>query len=154
MYNAYAKKYPVLAEDLYTNVEVFPVSFANHLGATVHAIWDTGASQTVITHRLMSRLNLISIDKDWVYGVNSEQEVDVVAVAIQLPNGLLIPDIRVYVCDIPSPTDMLLGMDIIQMGDFHISNIGGCTLFSFVTPPLPEPFDLSKEADALNNQVV
>jgi hypothetical protein len=28
-------------------------------------------------------------------------------------------------------------MDIIQLGDFHISNTGNRTLFSFVIPPLP-----------------
>ena len=49
--------------------------------------------------------------------------------------------------------DLLIGMDIIQLGDFHISNTGGHTLFSFVVPPLPEQFDLTKKADVLNNQV-
>jgi hypothetical protein len=43
-------------------------------------------------------------------------------------------------------------MDIIQLGDFHISNTGSRTLFSFVIPPLPEQFDLTRKADALNNQ--
>jgi len=154
MYNAFAKKYPALAPCLYTDIEVFPAPFASHKGATVHAIWDTGAIRTVITKRLMSQLNLFSIDKKWVHGVNSNEEVDVVMVSIKLPYGLLIPNIRVYVCKLPSSIDLLLGMDIIKMGDFHISNTEESTLFSFVTPPLPEPFDLSKEADALNNQVV
>jgi len=152
MYNAFAKKYPVIVPGLYTDIEVFPKSSVGHEGATVCAIWDTGANRTVITHRLMSSLNLISVDNDWVHGVNSKQEVDIVAIAVKLPNGLLIPDIRVYVCDLPTPIDLLLGMDIIQIGDFHISNTGGSTLFSFVTPSLPKPFDLSREADILNNQ--
>jgi predicted aspartyl protease len=117
----------------------------------VYAIWDTGASQTVITHRLMSKLNLIPIETKEVYGINSKQTVDVVLISIKLPNGLLIPDIRVFVCDIPSPIDMLIGMDIIQRGDLHISNTGNRTLFSFVIPSLPEQFDLTQKADALNN---
>jgi hypothetical protein len=44
-------------------------------------------------------------------------------------------------------------MDVIQMGDLHISNTGGYTLFSFVIPPLPKQLDLAQEADALNNPV-
>ncbi|MCL1931167.1 MAG: retropepsin-like domain-containing protein [Treponema sp.] len=152
MYNAFAKKYPALALDLNTDIEVFPVSSLNHQGTTVYAIWDTGASQTVITHRLMSHLNLIPIETKLVHGINSKQMVDVVAISLKLPNGLLIPDIRVFVCDIPSPIDLLIGMDIIQLGDFHISNTGGRTLFSFVVPPLPEQFDLTQEADVLNNK--
>jgi len=154
MYNAFAKKYPALAPDLNTDIEVFPVSSVNHQGTTAYAIWDTGASQTVITHRLMSHLNLIPIETKLVYGVNSKQLVDVVAISIKLPNGFLIPDVRVFVCDIPSPIDLLIGMDVIQLGDLHISNIGGHTLFSFVIPPLPKQFDLAKEADALNNPVL
>ncbi len=153
MYNAFAKKYPALTPDLNTDIEVYPVSSVNHQGTTAYAIWDTGASQTVITHRLMSRLNLIPIETKLVYGVNSKQLVDVVAISIKLPNGFLIPNIRVFVCDIPSPIDLLIGMDVIQLGDLHISNTGGHTLFSFVTPPLPQQFDLAQEADALNNPV-
>jgi hypothetical protein len=153
MYNAFVKKYPALAQDLNTDIEVYPVSSVSHQGTTVYAIWDTGASQTVITHRLISQLNLIPIETKLVHGVNSKQLVDVVAISIKLPNGFLIPDIRVFVCDIPSPIDLLIGMDIIQLGDLHISNTGGHTLFSFVIPPLPEQFDLTKEADALNNPV-
>ena len=154
MYNAFVKKYPALAPDLNTDIEVFPVSSTvSRQGTTVYAIWDTGASQTVITHRLMSHLNLIPIETKLVHGINSKQLVDVVAISIKLPNGFLIPDIRVFVCDIPSPIDILIGMDIIQLGDLHISNTGGQTLFSFVIPPLPEQFDLAQEADALNNPV-
>jgi len=151
MYNAFVKKYPSLAFDLHTDIEVFPVSSVSHQGTTAYAIWDTGASQTVITHRLMSQLHLIPIETKLVHGVNSKQLVDVVAISIKLPNGYLIPDIRVFVCDIPSPIDILIGMDIIHLGDLHISNTGGHTLFSFVIPPLPEQYDLTQQADALNN---
>jgi hypothetical protein len=133
MYNAFVKKYPALAPDLNTDIEVFPVSSVSHQGTTVYAIWDTGASQTVITHRLMSNLNLIPIETKLVHGVNSKQLVDVVAISIKLPNGFLIPDIRVFVCDIPSPIDLLIGMDIIQLGDLHISNTGGHTVNTFTS---------------------
>ena len=150
MYKAFAKEYHSIAEDLNTDVEVFPVSSASSQGTTVYAIWDTGASQTVITHRIMSHLNLTPIATEIVYGINSQQMVDVVAISIKLPNGLLIPDIRVFVCDIPSPIDMLIGMDVIQRGDFHISNTGGRTLFSFVIPSLPEQLNLAQKADVMN----
>jgi hypothetical protein len=41
-------------------------------------------------------------------------------------------------------------MDIIQLGDFHISNAGDKSLFSFVIPPLPTSFSLAAEADKLD----
>jgi hypothetical protein len=52
MYNAFVKKYPALALDLNTDIEVFPVSSVNHQGTTAYAIWDTGASQTVIRFKV------------------------------------------------------------------------------------------------------
>jgi hypothetical protein len=99
----------------------------------------------------MSLLYLIPIETKVVHGIKSKQTIVAVAISIKLPNGLLISDIRVFVCDIPSPIDMLTGMDIIQLGNFHISNTGNHTFFSFVIPSLPEQFDLTQKADALNN---
>jgi len=49
MYNAFAKKYPSLASDLNTDIEVFPVSSVTHQGTNVYAIWDTGASEFDLT---------------------------------------------------------------------------------------------------------
>lgn len=59
---------------------------------------------------------------------------------------------RAFICDLPYSVNILIGMDIIQLGDFHISNAGGKTLFSFVIPSLPTPFSLAEEADKLNSQ--
>jgi hypothetical protein len=73
-----------------------------------------------------------------------------VDLAIKLPNNLFIPDKRAFICDLPDSINILIGMDIIQLGDFHISNAGGKTRFNFVIPPLPEPFSLAAEADRLN----
>jgi hypothetical protein len=102
MYYAFAQEYPSPAADLNTHVEIFPVSSAApDRGTAVYAIWDTGASQTVITHSLMIRLGLIPIETELVHGINSKQVVDVVVISIKLPNGLLIPDVRVFVFDIP-----------------------------------------------------
>jgi hypothetical protein len=42
-------------------------------------------------------------------------------------------------------------MDIIQLGDFCISNVGGKTNFSFVIPSLPVSYNLAEEADKLNS---
>jgi hypothetical protein len=42
-------------------------------------------------------------------------------------------------------------MDIIQLGDFHISNADGKTRFSFVIPSLPQTYSLAEEADRLNS---
>jgi predicted aspartyl protease len=114
------------------------------------AVWDTGATRTFINRRLSEKLNLIPIEFQSVVGVNGSQMAGLVVLAIKLPNGLFIPDKRTFICDLPNSVNILIGMDIIQLGDFHISNAGNKTLFSFVIPSLPTSFNLAEEADKLN----
>jgi predicted aspartyl protease len=116
----------------------------------ISAVWDTGATKTFINRQLSTKLNLIPIESQLVVGANGTQMAGLVDLAVKLPNGLFIPDKRAFICDLPDSINILIGMDIIQLGDFHISNAGGKTLFSFVIPSLPDPFSLSSEADRLN----
>jgi hypothetical protein len=98
--------------------------------------------------------NLIPIASEVVSGVGGPQIIEVVRLAIKLPNDLYISSKRIGVCNMQSAynIDMLIGMDIIQLGDFHISNKGGKTRFSFVIPPLPNVYSLTVEAAKLNER--
>ncbi|GHT97001.1 hypothetical protein FACS1894142_0390 [Spirochaetia bacterium] len=154
-YYAFEQRYPFQTEYLVSEVEVFPHPTKNpHNSAIVRAKWDTGANHTVISVGLMERLNIIPIDTEVISGVGGSQVVDVVRLAIKLPNDLFISSQHIGVCSINSAQkiDILIGMDIIQHGDLHISNTGGKTRFSFVMPSLPSPFSLAEEADKLNGQ--
>jgi hypothetical protein len=95
---------------------------------------------------------LIPIASEIISGVGGSQHIEVIRLAVKLPNDLYISSKRIGVCNIQSAydIDMLIGMDIIQLGDFHISNANGKTHFSFVIPSLPRPYSLAEEADKLN----
>jgi hypothetical protein len=153
MYYAFEQHYPVRIENLITEVEVFPnpIEDKNRF-QKIRAKWDTGANHTVISVSLMKKLNLVPIDSEILSGLGGSQTVDVVRLAVKLPNDLFISSKHIGVCNLQSSQnfDMLIGMDIIQLGDFHISNAGDKTSFSFVMPPLPAPFSLAAEADRLN----
>jgi len=56
----------------------------------------------------------------------------------------------VYVADFPGNADMLIGMDIINKGDFIICNTDNRTSFSFVMPPFPERTDFTQKAMSFN----
>ncbi|MDR0289479.1 MAG: retropepsin-like domain-containing protein [Treponema sp.] len=149
MYYSFSEKYAAPTNKLITETTL--------LGALpqkdflkVRAIWDTGATHSVISNKIKEQMKLIPISSKLVYGVNSKQYVDIVAASIKLPNDLVIDKNRFYVCNLPSGIDMLIGMDIIQLGNFHISNTDGKTQFSFVVPPLPSLYDLAEEAQKLN----
>ena len=49
---------------------------------------------------------------------------------------------NVTVCNLVKDVDLLVGMDIIQLGDFSISNGAGKTLFTFAMPPFEDKIDL------------
>jgi hypothetical protein len=45
-----------------------------------------------------------------------------------------------------------IGMDIIRLGDFSISNATNEPLFSFAIPPFPEKIDLAEKSEAENRK--
>ncbi|MDR1786071.1 MAG: retropepsin-like domain-containing protein [Spirochaetaceae bacterium] len=153
MYYAFEQRYSVRTENLITEVEVFPDPIKDKSRcAKIRAKWDTGANHTVISMSLMEKLRLVPIDSEILSGLGGSQTVDVVRLAVKLPNDLFVSSRHIGVCHLQSLQnfDMLIGMDIIQLGDFHISNAGGKTSLSFVIPPLPAPFSLAAEAGRLN----
>jgi len=109
----------------------------------IDALWDTGATHSVLSPKIAKDLVLSPVDNLYVGGINAEISSDVVIVTITLPNGMTFFDRRFYVCNIPG-VEIIIGMDIISMGDFNISNANGKTLFSFVIPPYKNKISYSK----------
>jgi hypothetical protein len=152
-YYAFSHHYPKLARSLATEVRVCKQYSGNpEESITIRAIWDTGATSTVISPDAAKKIDLVSIDKLGVYGVNSYTEVDVSIASIILPNSIVLRNKRITVCRLPPAVDMLIGMDIIGMGDLFICNTGNRTLFSYAVPPLPCKIDLVDKAEELNKK--
>ena len=115
------------------------------------AIWDTGASHTCITPKLAYDLNLGATGVRNIIGANSNKLCKTHIVSIQLPNEVIIEKIKVTELTF-SGGDVLIGMDIIQMGDFAVSNFNGTTKFTFRIPSLGD-FDFCKNAGLASNKV-
>ena len=56
---------------------------------------------------------------------------------VMLPNNIIVKGLRVGDGEFQG-FDMLLGMDVISLGDFHLTNDGN-TVFKFVIPPEENP---------------
>lgn len=65
-------------------------------------------------------------------------------ICIQLPNHLNIEEIVVSSGNLGNGIDLLLGMDIITLGDFSITNVNNRTVFSFRFPSIKK-IDYVKE---------
>jgi hypothetical protein len=98
------------------------------------AIWDTGATNSCITQRVVDVCGLVPIGVAQVQGINSSSLADAFLVNIGLPNQFGIRGLRVTKHILSAGVDVLIGMDVIAMGDFAITNQNGTTVFSFCSP--------------------
>jgi len=97
------------------------------------ALWDTGATNSVITEQVVQECNLIPTGKTFVHGVNGRHLADTYVISIQLQGVVLFPYLRVTKGDFLG-ADVLIGMDIINQGDFAVTNRNGQTRFAYRVP--------------------
>jgi len=112
------------------------------------ALWDTGATYTVITKKIIDRLNLQPITQGVSYHAQGSTIVNIYNIDLVLPNGILVQKIRVSE-GILTGCDMLIGMDIINLGDFALTHKDGKTVFSFQIPATHE-YDFVKQIQNQN----
>jgi len=148
---AFDAEYGGVPNELKTEAMIFPSSSRDTRGIKTSILWDTGATHSCLSPKIVKDLGLKPIDTIIVHGVNSSKVADVVIASIGLANGLFLAGRRFSVSEIPG-TDILIGMDIIMMGDFAISNGGGKTRFSFVIPPFENKVSFTEIADGINKK--
>lgn len=95
------------------------------------AVWDTGATRSVVTRRVSRHLDPVGVTQ--ILGVNSETIVFTYFASLLLPNNEVV---RLQVAEVESAAgpDVLVGMDIIALGDFAVSSYEGTTSFTFRMP--------------------
>ncbi len=131
-----------IANTCIADVILSPVEIKNSFTTAVintQAIWDTGATNSVITQKTAQMLGLLPVGKTRVRGVHGVQEVNVYHVKITLHNKSISVNTTVTECCALSPDNsigMLIGMNIITMGDFAITNYAGATMMTFRIPSL------------------
>ena len=100
-----------------------------------NAIWDTGATGSVITQKIVDDCDLKPISMTEVRGVHGAQLSEVFLVNIVLPNSVMFENVKVTKAKLLGDgIDALIGMDIISQGDFSFTNKGGLSMFSFRIP--------------------
>ena len=99
----------------------------------LNAIWDTGAMRSTISTQIANNLNLIPIGQTRVCHADGESICNYYVVNLLLPNRIEIKMLMVNDGKL-TDTDMLIGMDVITLCDFAITNAGEKTRFSFQVP--------------------
>lgn len=108
------------------------------------AIWDTGATRTCISQKIVNELKLSPIGFCSNQTAAGLAQAEIYVVNILLPMNVAIPMLTVTRCDLDG-IDVLIGMDVISKGDFSITNVEGKTTFSFRIPSI-ETIDYVKQS--------
>ena len=114
---------------------VIAVNNRTNLIMPAKALWDTGATGTCISKELASKLKLFPIGMQQIKTPSGTAVVNQYKMHIVLNNEVMIHDVTVIDSEIGNQNiDILIGMDIISLGDFGISNFENKTQFSFRVP--------------------
>ena len=156
-YHALFVEYKGCVGEIITSVRIGPADATDasiiRPQVEVDALWDTGADVTCIKPSLRDKLQLSQpklTERIVISGVGGDAYADSAPVQIWLDHGLVMKSWPVYIADFPGDAELLIGMDIITMGDFVICNTNGKTSFSFAMPPLPDRINLFDRAAAAN----
>jgi len=96
------------------------------------AVWDTGSFTTVISPAVAKALSLVPMGRSPVHTANGSYLANVYSVDVMLPNGVLVQGVAVSEAEL-KVCDALIGMDVISMGDFLVTNKDR-TRFAFRVP--------------------
>jgi len=157
-YRAFFVTYEGITGEINTPVGIRPINTTDPAlcGVTVNveALWDTGATATCIKPSLWERLKLCPFEpgRTKFAGIGGSVIADVALVDLFLTSNLEIELCPIYVMDFPGDADILIGMDIIGMGDFVICNTDDKTSFSFAIPSFPDRINLADKAEITNRQ--
>jgi hypothetical protein len=114
------------------------------------AIWDTGATNSCVTQAVIDACGLVPVGMAQVHGVGGATTEEVFLVNIYLPGNVGFAGMRVTRGRFIG-ADILIGMDIINQGDFSVTNHGGITKFSYRIPS-QKHIDFYEQHQALMKQ--
>jgi hypothetical protein len=128
-------KFSSIQKRIITPVNIYNVLIDKPKYSTENALWDTGATISAITPKLVRELSFIPAGTIAISGITGALDVKFVLAAIQFPDGILRKNIKMAVCDFSQEINIILGMDIITLGDFQLLHGNNSTVFSFTSPP-------------------
>lgn len=125
------------------NTIITPITVSSiDLKATQDAtgLWDTGATGSMITSSLVKSLKLKPIGKKEVHGVHGKKITNSYYIVLEIYKDRVKIRLEVTECERLSNTgaEMLIGMDVIMLGDFAVTNCNNKTTMTYRIPPINE----------------
>lgn len=136
-HTAFTTRYKGRSLRLINEVEIFPAhgpSGPFPQGKKYQALYDTGATHSAISPKVVADLQLASIGATNVGVGGGTLTTTSHLVNIGLPNKVMFVMSRVAQMALHGGIDVLIGMDVIGSGDFSVTHHNGTTTFSFCYP--------------------
>lgn len=125
----------IVNENFNTIVDRITTCVSINSNIDAKALWDTGANCCCISYDLVKKLNLKPIGAMPIATPSGAAVYNKYMINIELPNKIILKDVTVCESEIGAQKlDLIIGMNIINKGDFAISNFDGKTKFSFRIP--------------------
>lgn len=110
------------------------------------ALWDTGATRSVVTKATVDALGLVPTGNVLVNHAGGASQANTYMVNFLLPNKVCVAGVLVTECpSVANNVGAIIGMDIINQGDFSITNVSGLTCMTYRIPSV-ETIDYVKLA--------
>jgi hypothetical protein len=136
----YEQSYPADINQIITEAKMLPPHKYNEAvipySKTVKILWDTGASKSCIRTDLAEKYKFPIISSITVMGAGGPFLTNSYLMGLLLPNNIIISEIEVMGLHNAQEIDMLIGMDIIKLGDFLVSTHNEQMYFSFQMPSM------------------
>jgi predicted aspartyl protease len=135
---SFISSYDGIARELHNRVRVaLPVQAGDPPPVNLpefDALWDTGATSTVITPKVVSAIGVKPINVVTAHTAGGAVQQNVHLISLYLPSNVAFPVLRVSESPSLVGCDILIGMDVIANGDFAVTNFQGKTRFTFRMP--------------------
>jgi len=155
--HAFTTKYNALSNGILTDVKISAPndSIDNNL-KSFKALWDTGATATVIDRNVAQICGLEPTGMTIVHHAKGKSRTNTYIINVYLPNMVCFENVIVTEGELGMHVDALIGMDIISQGDFAITNYLGRTICTFRIPSVEsiDFVDLINKQKTYNQQYV
>jgi SEC-C motif-containing protein/aspartyl protease len=149
---AFTCRYPARSLRLTSEVEIFPAFLPTQSpphGRKYQGLYDTGATHSSISPKVVAELGLASVGAQIVGVGGGTLTTTAHLVYIGLPNKVMFPMMRLAQVALHGRVDALIGMDILGVGDFAVTHYKGNTTFSFCCPSRRD-IDFVAEVNEIN----
>lgn len=154
-FHAFTVKFNGVADRILTRVQITqafdPKSPPSPLPPqhSTNALWDTGATKSVLTTDTVKVLGLVPVGTTLVSHGGGASQANTYLVNILLPNGVGVVGVLVSESP-PKPGEFgaIIGMDIITKGDLSLTHENGKTCMSFRVPSV-KAVDFVAEATSI-----